>query len=102
MLLLSRVPELPDLLSITRQQTLIFFITLLVAELGVSRHLRESVKSICEVHGALTQTPSAAALPARRAADAGGAFLPLRRAAAAPVTPSFASPFRFAAGAEAR
>ena len=35
MLLLSRVPELPDVLSITRQQTLIFFVTLLVAELGV-------------------------------------------------------------------
>jgi hypothetical protein len=35
-LLLSRVPELPDVLSITRQQTLVFFVTLLVAELGVS------------------------------------------------------------------
>ena len=35
-LLLSRVPELPDVLAVTRAQALVFFVTLLVAELGVS------------------------------------------------------------------
>lgn len=47
MLLLSRVPELPDVLSITRGQTLIFFITLLVAELGVSRVLSSHCRCSC-------------------------------------------------------
>jgi hypothetical protein len=46
-LLLSRVPELPDVLSITRGQTLIFFITLLVAELGVSARLQQPCMHAC-------------------------------------------------------
>jgi hypothetical protein len=73
MLLLSRVPELPDVLSITRGQTLIFFITLLVAELGVSPAVIAAMHA-CSALFLLTRLLlNAAALPARRAPDARGA-----------------------------
>lgn len=42
MLLLTRVPELPDVLSVTRDQALIFFVTLLLAELGVRRPVQST------------------------------------------------------------